>query len=125
MSNLSDKIICQGLTYDCHIGFHDFEKSILQTLSLDIEAFIPARNPSLKDDPQTIVLDYFKAHHLIQKTLHHQEFQLIETVADRVAHLLLDNFAITAVTVRVTKKPLKLSNFQQVSYECHRSRSDL
>lgn len=99
-------LTCRQIKLSLWIGFHRGESTKKQSLSLDFEATL--KKTSLKDDPDKLTLDYFKAHQLIQKNLSNQKIKLIETVAQQVADIIKDNFEVLQITVSVTKKPFNL-----------------
>lgn len=115
-----DTLRCTGLTYSCSVGIHSCEKDVRQDLVIDFSARVDAIPREQTDDPRAIRLDYYRADQILQEHLTTRRFNLIETVAEEVARLLLENFAIASVQVRVTKKPLDMSRLGSVSYECER-----
>lgn len=121
---MTDKIICQALTYDCYIGFHEGEGSTLQTLTIALEATFDSIPEAYRDRVEQIRFDYYAAHLLIRGLIEGKRFNLIETVGDTVARALLAAFPILAVTVKVTKQPPDISTTALVSYECHRRQGE-
>ena len=115
-----DLIRCNRLVYACSIGIHDHEKNIRQDLVIDVEARVVSIPADRADDPRVIRLNYFRADELLEKMLSARHFNLIETVAEEVARLILAAFDVASVRVSVTKKPLGMPRLGSVTYECER-----
>ena len=103
MSNelyLYDYIHIFDLDVPMTIGIHPWEKSIIQTLKLDIKCYIPQleRQDSLKN-----TLDYAEISENIRKKYQEKPINLIETVAEDTATWLLQNYSMIAVEVIVKK----------------------
>lgn len=118
---MSDKIICRGLVYQVSVGFHKNEAGILQRIGIDFVAEISESSIQL-DKQEALLLDYDLAHQLLLSFLTGRHFNLIETIGDEVAQLLLEKFPIEAVTVTVHKNPLNMPTNSFVSFECRRVR---
>ncbi len=97
-----DTIYINGLKCACTIGVWEWERAITQTLTLDIElatnAAKAAENDNIKDalDYQAIterVLDYAK----------NNTFELIETLAERLAAVILGEFETPWVRIKLDK----------------------
>lgn len=115
-----DVIFCKGIQHDCEIGFHNIEQGIFQKLEVDFKAFVKPISRDEEDSTKAIRLDYFEANQYIGDFLKGKKINLIETVADSVADLLLKKFQIQAVEVSVTKYPL--NSVKSVTYTCFRER---
>ncbi len=123
MVDFMDTISCHGLDYECHIGFHDYERHGKQKITLDLKAFVQVKQGLLRDDAVNVQFDYFVANQLIKNFLEGKQFNLIETLGQEVAELLLKNFFIQKINIRVTKYPLDMPNLKSVSYECERAKT--
>ena len=124
-----DTLICQGFEYDCQLGFHEHERDVTQKISVDIEVAFPVGagfTPALgyKDNPSSVPFDYFKANELIAAFLKDKQFNLIETVCQAIAEMLLESFALKIIKVSVTKFPLNMANVKAVTYCCSRESDD-
>ena len=116
----TDQIICRGLEVECEIGFHNIEQGIQQKLLVDLEVDVPKPDPL--DDPAALPFDYFTATTKIRNHLAGRRFNLIETVGNEIAALLLEQFLIPSVLVRITKFPKDMVEMASVEYICRRSR---
>ena len=119
---MGDKIVVHDLAVDCVIGIHPWERQHVQRLFLDVEMAFDVR-PAAADDDFTQTVDYDACSQGIQRLAAEGAFQLIETLAERVAGWLLESTPITAVTVRV-RKPQALLAAAWAGVEIHRRRGE-
>lgn len=118
-----DRVHGTGFSYDVRIGFHEYERHIRQRIVIDWEAETAWREAAQADRAKDIV-DYYEANLRIGTHIQGKEYRLIEAVAEEVAHLLIDNFPIERVRVKVTKAPFDMPNVGNVAVECWRSKAD-
>lgn len=85
------------------IGVYSWERKIRQTVTLDIEMAADIVKASGKDDIVE-TLDYAAVARRLVDFVGDSKFELIETLAERVASLLLDEFNIPWVRLRVGKQ---------------------
>ncbi|CBL46343.1 Dihydroneopterin aldolase [gamma proteobacterium HdN1] len=97
-----DTISIQGLKVSTIIGAHPWERTLRQTLLVDLEFAAPVREPAQSDDLQDAV-DYDAVSRVVHDWIVAREAQLIETVAEGVAGLLLGEFSINWVRVSIWK----------------------
>lgn len=120
---MRDRVHGIGFSYDCRIGFHEYERHIRQRVVVDFEAETDWRAAAQADRAQKIV-DYYEANLAIQGLVERKEYRLIEALAEDVAKMLIDRFPIERVRVKVTKAPFDMPNVGGVAVECWRSRED-
>lgn len=120
---MRDRVHGTGFSYDVRIGFHEYERHIRQRIVIDWEAETTWREAAKADRPRDIV-DYYEANLKIGKMIEAKEYRLIEAVAEEVAHLLVSEFPVDRVRVKVTKAPFDMPNVGSVAVECWRSRED-
>lgn len=118
-----DRVHGVGFSYDCRIGFHEYERHIRQRVVVDFEAETDWR-PSAQRDRAVDLVDYYEANLAIAELVEAKEYRLIEALAEDVAHMLCVRFPIRRVRVKVTKSPFDMPNVQCVAVECWRSRED-
>ena len=118
-----DRIFLHGLTAECVIGFIDWERRVKQTVVLDIELPVDCRRASLTDEVAD-TLDYKKVAKRVQAFVAASEFKLVETLAHRVALLILEEFAVEWVRVALNK-PGAIRDSRDVGVVIERSRADL
>ena len=116
-----DIVFIKQLQVDTVIGVYDWEKTIQQRLLLDLELVTDIRNAAQQDDIRQ-TLDYAVIAQRVIALITAQPLELIETVAERVAQLLLNEFATTQVKVSV-QKPGALEQAETVGVTIVRSRS--
>jgi dihydroneopterin aldolase len=97
-----DHIFIRDLRIDARVGFHKRERHAAQTLRLDLEIGI-ANDAVFASDRVADCIDYDTVVARIRALLGEGHFNLVETIADRVARLLLDEFAAAFARVSVAK----------------------
>ena len=90
---------------------------------LDIELPVDCRRASLTDEVAD-TLDYKKVAKRVQAFVAASEFKLVETLAHRVALLILEEFAVEWVRVALNK-PGAIRDSRDVGVVIERSRADL
>jgi len=118
-----DRIFLHGLTAECIIGFIDWERRVRQTVVLDIELPVDCRRAALTDDVAD-TLDYKAVAKRVLAFVALSEFQLVETLAHRVALLILEEFAVEWVRVALNK-PGAIRNSRDVGVLIERTQADL
>lgn len=97
-----DLVYIRDLKIDCIIGVYDWERRVRQTVTLDLDLAADVRRAA-QTDRIADALDYKAVAKRLIDFVGHAEFQLVETLAEQVAALLLREFAIPWVRVRVNK----------------------
>jgi len=118
-----DRIFLRGLTAECIIGFIDWERRVRQTVVIDLELPVDCRRAAITDEVADTV-DYKKVAKRILAFIEASEFKLVETLAQRLAMLVLEEFAIEWVRLSVNK-PGAIRNSRDVGVTVERSRADL
>jgi dihydroneopterin aldolase len=95
-----DYLHIKGLRVATRIGVYAWEQQISQPLLLDIS--IPA-DFSTCEDQLANTIDYGRLCQQVSSYVEANAFQLIETVAERVAQLIKTEFKIKELTVSVSK----------------------
>jgi 7,8-dihydroneopterin aldolase/epimerase/oxygenase len=97
-----DRIFLHGLTAECIIGFIDWERRIPQRVVIDLELPCDAARAAAGDRVADTV-DYKQLAKRVLAWTQASQFQLLETFAHRLALLLLAEFPLPWVRVRVSK----------------------
>jgi dihydroneopterin aldolase len=97
-----DKIFLNDLHIDTIIGIYDWERETLQTLSFDLEMDWDIRKAAKSDDI-TDTLDYGSVANTIVEFVEASHYQLIETLAEDLASLLLNKFPIPKLKLTLSK----------------------
>ncbi len=97
-----DTVFIEGLEVDTVIGAYDWEREIRQCLRLDLQMGWDTCRPALSDE-LTEALDYAAVSQRIEKFAAESCFILVETFAERLAQLLLSEFGMPWVRLKVSK----------------------
>jgi dihydroneopterin aldolase len=119
----SDRIFLHGLTTECIIGFIDWERRVKQSVVLDIELPVDCRRAALTDDVAD-TLDYKKVAKRVLSFVEGSEFQLVETLAHRLALVVLSEFGLPWVRISLNK-PGAIRHSRDVGVVIERTRADL
>lgn len=121
----SDLIEVRGLRLRGRIGVTADERAQPQALVVSIAARLDTRAASTTDD-LTATLDYEEVVRQISKIVATEEYQLVETLADRIARHVLEHPYVEDVWVRIAKPEAPLAEeVDEVAVEITRSRDDL
>ncbi len=85
---MPDWLKIHDLATECKIGVHDWEKEKPQPIWVDVECVIDARKAAQNDNVQDAV-DYAGLDTLVKTAAAVQAFNLIETLAERLAARVL------------------------------------
>lgn len=118
-----DRIFLHGLTAKCIIGFIDWERRVKQTVVLDLEMPVDCRRAAASDDVAD-TLDYKRVAKRVLAFVEASEFQLVETLAHRLALVILAEFALPWVRVSLNK-PGAIRHSRDVGVVIERTRADL
>ncbi|MFK8330458.1 dihydroneopterin aldolase [Pseudomonas sp. BJa5] len=97
-----DRVFIEGLEVDTVIGAYDWERGIRQCLRLDLR-FAWDNRPAAAGDDLTLALDYASVTARIQAFAEQAEFELVETFAERLAAVLMSEFQIPWLSLKLTK----------------------
>ena len=122
-SSADDRIFLRGLEVECIIGFIDWERRVKQTVVIDLELPVDCRSASIRDEVED-TLDYKKVAKRVIAFVEASEFKLVETLAHRLAILLLEEFGIAWVRVSINK-PGAIRGSRDVGMSIERTRADL
>ena len=95
-----DTLEINALQVKTRIGIHAWEQQINQSLIIDIS--LPLDCSNSQDDLKD-TLDYDALCKRVTDFVETQAFQLIETVANKVALLIKESYSLAEVTVSVSK----------------------
>lgn len=98
-----DIIYLHDLKIDCIIGIWDWERRTTQRLTLDLDMAVDVRRAAVSDRIED-TLNYKAVAKRVVAFVSESQFQLVETLTERVAQLILDEFKVSWVRVRVNKK---------------------
>ena len=96
-----DAILLRDLRVETLIGIHKRERHVVQTLSIDLDIGIPG-TAVFSSDKVADCIDYDKVTTRIRE-LAGEHVNLVETLAERVARLVLEEFGAAWVKVSIAK----------------------
>lgn len=116
-----DKVLIEGLRVNAVIGVFEWERQIEQPVLIDLVMSVDTRAAALSDDIQDAV-NYALVAEQVAELTKSLKSQLLETLANKMAEMILSNFsAVQTVQVKV-KKPLAVKGAQAVGIEIIRER---
>jgi len=98
-----DIIYINDLRIETIIGIYDWERKTKQTVVLDIEMGTDIRKV-LASDAVEDILNYKSVAERLISFIGESEFELVETLTEQVANILLDEFAVPWLRLRVNKQ---------------------
>ncbi|UOO91516.1 MULTISPECIES: dihydroneopterin aldolase [Vitreoscilla] len=114
-----DIIFLNGMGVETLVGVFEWERQKKQKLMLDVTVGM-ASNENRQDDLGNTI-SYADIAHLVRDDLQGQQFQLLETVAEHTAQLILAQTGVLEVTVKVVK-PGILSGIKEVGIQITRQK---
>jgi dihydroneopterin aldolase len=97
-----DTIFLRELKVETIVGIWDWERKIRQTVSIDLEMATDIRAAAASDSIDD-ALDYKLVAKRVQQFVADSSFQLVETLAEKIAEVVLNDFDMPWVEVRVSK----------------------
>ena len=113
-----DTVFLQQLQMDAVIGVHDWEREIRQTIVLDLEMASNIRRAA-QSDSIADALDYHAVAERLTEFVRHSSFQLLESLAEACARILLQEFGVPWLRLTVYK-PGAVGNAQSVGVTIER-----
>jgi dihydroneopterin aldolase len=115
-----DAIVIRDLRVEALVGIHRRERHVLQTVSIDLEIGVPG-TAVFVSDKVTDTIDYEQVALRIRALAASGHFRLVETLADRIAALLVNEFGAPWAKVSVAKVGI-LANAKYVGVTIERRR---
>jgi dihydroneopterin aldolase len=97
-----DLVYIRDLKIDTVIGINDWEREVLQTVSFDLEMATDVKKAADSDDIVDTI-DYKAVTKRLIAFVEESEFLLVERLAERVSNILLDEFGVSWLRLRVSK----------------------
>jgi len=97
-----DRVVIEQLQVFATIGVYEWEKQIRQKLLFDLEMAHDNR-PAAGGDDLRLALDYAAVAEVITEFAQSHRFELIETMAEQVAVLLMARFDIPWLRLKLSK----------------------
>lgn len=116
----TDSVFLSELRVETVIGIWEWERKIRQTVSIDLEMGADIRQAA-KTDSIDDTLNYKAVAKRVQQFVADSEFQLVETMAEKISELVLAEFDVPWIQVRVSK-PGAIRGAKDVGVRIHRSK---
>lgn len=99
---MTDRVFIEDLRIQTVIGVYDWEREITQTVSLDLEMAFDIR-PAAESDGIEDTLDYKAVAKRLIAFVEASEFQLVEALAERCAEIVLTEFPVSWLRLKLSK----------------------
>jgi len=117
-----DTVFITDLRIETLIGIYDWERKVKQTISLDLEMGADIRAAAATDAIED-TLDYKAVSKRLIAFVGDSEFQLVETLAERIADIVLSEFNVPWLRLTV-HKPGAVRGSRDVGVIIERGRRD-
>ena len=97
-----DTVFIEDLRIETVIGIYDWERKIRQTVALDLEMAFDNRKPAASDKIED-TLDYKAVSKRLIGFVETSHFELVETLAERCAAIVRDEFRVPWLRLRLSK----------------------
>lgn len=97
-----DIVYIRDLKVDTVIGIYDWEREIRQTISLDLEMSFDISRAGQTDNIEH-TLDYKSVGKRLISFIEDSEFQLVESLAEKCAEIVLNEFEVQKIKLRLSK----------------------
>ena len=120
---MTDRVVLAGMAFQARHGVNDWEKVQAQRFEVDVELCFDVQAAGVDDDLARTI-DYRAVYATTRQIVESTTFNLIEALAEAIAHeLLLEHARVDEVVVRVRKPEVKLDGPLAYSgVEIHRVR---
>ena len=98
-----DIIFLTGLTTECIIGIWDWERKVKQKVVIDLEMGADIRKAAASDHIDD-TLDYKRVSKRVLQFVGDSQFQLVETMTEQIAMIIVTEFDVPWVKVRLNKQ---------------------
>ncbi len=98
-----DIIFLRGLQIETVIGIYDWERKIRQAVILDLEMATDIRKAAASDNIAD-TLDYKAVSKRLIAFVESSEFFLVETLAEKIARIVIEEFDVPWVRLTLNKK---------------------
>ena len=118
-----DKIFIHALKTEAIIGIFDWERQVKQTVIVDIEISADIRKAALSDSIDD-TLNYKRVAKRVLSFVEGSKFHLVETLAEHIAMLMLEEFNVAWVRISLSK-PGAIRSSRDVGVILERDRGHL
>jgi dihydroneopterin aldolase len=118
-----DKIFIHALKTEAIVGIFDWERQVRQTVLIDIEFSADIRKAALSDSIDD-TLNYKGVAKRVLAFVEETSFHLVETLAEHIAMLILEEFGVAWVSIALSK-PGAIRSSRDVGVMLERQTEDL
>jgi len=97
-----DTVFINDLRIETIIGIYDWERKVRQTVSLDLEMATDIRKAASSDSIED-TLNYKAVAKRLIAFVGESEFQLVETLAERIAGIVTEEFGVSWLRLKLHK----------------------
>lgn len=115
-----DTIFLRDMRVETVVGIWEWERKIRQTVSIDLEMGADIAKAATSDSIED-TLNYKDVAKRVQQFVSESDFQLVETMAEKIAALVLTEFELPWIDVSV-KKPGAIRGARDVGVRIRRHR---
>jgi len=120
---IMDRIFLRELTTEAIIGIYDWERRVKQTVTIDLEIPADVRRAAAADAIEATI-NYKKVAKRILEFIARSEFHLVETLAERTALMVLEEFKLDWIRLTLNK-PGAIRGSKDVGVMIERNARDL
>lgn len=91
------------MSIDCIIGLAEWERMVKQTVVLDLKLRVDVKEVALKDRVDEGDFNTKKLSKRVRAFVEKSQFRLIEALAENIARLILEEFPVSALELRLSK----------------------
>jgi dihydroneopterin aldolase/2-amino-4-hydroxy-6-hydroxymethyldihydropteridine diphosphokinase len=116
-----DRIELEGMTFTGRHGVRAAEREHPQEFTVDVDIESDLAGPASSDRIEDTV-DYTQVRAVAQRVIEGKSAKLLETLAARIARGVLDLDGVSAVSVRVAKRPPSMMPILSAAVHIRRTR---
>ena len=98
-----DKIFLSQLSVECIVGIWEWERRVKQTVIIDVELAADIRRAAATDHIDDTI-DYKRLAKRLLAFVGESQFQLVETLTEQIARVIVTEFGVSWVKVRLNKR---------------------
>ncbi len=117
-----DTIFLSALSVECIVGIWEWERRVKQTVIIDVEMAADIRKAAATDHIDSTI-DYKMVAKRLQAFVADSQFQLVETLTERIAQVVVTEFGVSWVRVRLNKRGA-IRNARDVGIQIERRAED-
>lgn len=103
MSTVNDVIYLHDLRVEAIIGIFEWERRVKQTIVIDLDMATDIHKAASSDNIQD-TLDYKAVAKRIMAFVESSRFELVETLAERIAETVMQEFSVPWLRLRLNKQ---------------------